>query len=570
MEKNKNLNKFFVTKSYFYYVGLLLLFGFHFINNLFVVLKDTTPFMADASDYYIMSFYSWKTFISFVKHGDFHLLDSIFHTGLGGQLLTFLTIPFYSIFGVSHDIAIIANQSLFLILILSIFGIGKILFNRNVGLLAAFAISFYPSVFGFSRVYILTFPILAISALCVYLLIKSDGFKNLKYSIYLGFAFALGELLRPRFVIYIIFPVLYYMIKNIVILCNSQTEVPIKLLVKKIMINIFSSAVFSYILLFPWYSLDNISKYLNNQSLWPSPHFSKINSTFLYYLGILFKIQLRWFFASLFLVGLFMSLFDQDKKKKIYFLLVWFVFPLTLLSSFGLKDLSQLIIPLCVPIALISAVGLERLLRQKHGKYALFILLSFIITQYFFISYDKMAYSLNRAYWRGYFERIVLSQGLLHANNGDWKIDEITSTFNTRRNFDKEFNWKIDTLGNFKGFHISDNSEDFIKILFIEFSGSPIINAVGEKIFFKSLPITYFSLYPEYFDYKRLLSDIDFQHIVLGADYIVKFKVGPDGSEFAAKILNIFDENISKFEKLKSIETPWGECLIYGRKVEKI
>jgi len=561
-----------MKKPHLVWIALLSLFVFHVINNIVIILRDTTPFMADASDYYLKSFYYWKILISFAKQGDFHLLDPLFHTGLGGQLLAFLIIPFFSIFGVSHDIAIIANQLFFLILILSIFGIGKILFHRNMGLLAAFIISFYPSVFGFSRVYILTFPILAISAACIYLLIRSDGFKNLKYSIYFGLAFALGELLRPRFVIYIIFPILFYLIKNIINLCNGRIEAPIKLLAKKIIVNIFFSAVFSCALLFPWYSLGGIAGYLNNQSLWPSlPHFSKIISTFPYYLGVLFRLQLRWFFAAVFLVGLLLSLFDRDKRKKIYFLLAWFVFTLMLLSSFGLKDFSQLIVPLCAPVVLISIAGLERLLRSKSGKRALFFLIFFSLLQYFFISYDEGTFSLNGAQGRKYFERIILSQGLLHANKGDWKIDEIISTFSTRRNFDKEFNWRhiTNNLAYFKGFSMNDNSKDFIKILFIEFNGSPITNAIAERVFLKSLPITCFCLYPEDFDYKKLLSDRDLQHVVLGADYVVKFTIRPEKSEFVTKILNIFDENAPKFEKLKTIETPWSECSIYGRNVEK-
>jgi 4-amino-4-deoxy-L-arabinose transferase-like glycosyltransferase len=258
------------------WIALLSLFAFHVINNM---VRDTTPFTAEASRYYRLSFYYWKTWMDFVKSGDFDLLYPILRTWLGGQLTALLAIPFFSTFGASHDIAILGNQSFFLILILSIFGLGKILFDRKTGLLAAFIISFYPGAVGFSRVYVLEFPILAISTACVYLLIKSEGFKNFKYSLCFCFAFVLGELLRPRFVIYIMIPVLFYAIKNIAILFR-RTEVPAQISVKKITINIFSAAVLSYLLLLPWYSMDKISRYLSYQKAWCSwPALSNIGST---------------------------------------------------------------------------------------------------------------------------------------------------------------------------------------------------------------------------------------------------------------------------------------------------
>jgi hypothetical protein len=56
--------------------------------------------------------------------------------------------------------------------------------------------------------------------------------------------------------------------------------------------------------------------------------------------------------------------------------------------------------------------------------------------------------------------------------------------------------------------------------------------------------------------------------MVLGTDYVVRFD--PEShAEIFSKMDKIFNENIFKFEKLKSIETPWGECSIYGRKMER-
>jgi 4-amino-4-deoxy-L-arabinose transferase-like glycosyltransferase len=552
-----------MKKDHLVRIALLSLFAFHLINNMVIIFRDTTPFIADASNYYLFSFQYWKKWTEFVKCWNFDLLKTLLGGGLGGQLLSLLAIPFFSVFGVSHDIAILANQSFFLILIFSIFELGKILFNRRTGLLAAYMISFYPGVVGFSRVYMAEFPILAISTVCVYLLIKSEGFKNLKYSLCFGFAFALGELIRPRFAVYIVIPVLFYAIKNMAVLFR-HTEVSAQTAVKKIGLNILFSAAISCLLLFPWYSIGNVSGYLSFQKLWVSlPALSHIGSNLPYYLQMLWEVQLGWFFAFLFFLGMLISFFEKNKRPKIYFLFMWFGLTMVLLSTLGLKDFPRITIPLLVPVALISSAGMERLSRLKIGKYLWVSFLLFGVFQYFFISYGNQGLvgrDERRRFWG-----IALSHGLLQAGNGDWALDELMSTFEVRGNSEKEWGWRfiqnINWLARFpKG------TDDFIKVLDIDCRGTPINNDIEERILTNELAIVVMYLYAAPFNYKRLFSDRNLQCMVLGADYVIKHEEAPEEGGFIDKIRGIFDANISRFEKLKTVETPWGKISIYGRK----
>jgi 4-amino-4-deoxy-L-arabinose transferase-like glycosyltransferase len=554
-----------MKKDHLLWIALLSLFAFHLINNMVIVFRDTTPFTAEASRYYRLSFSYWKTWMEFVRCGDFNLLPPVLRMALGGQLPALLAIPFFSVFGMSHDIAILGNQSFFLILILSIFGLGKILFDRKTGLLAALIISFYPGVFGYSRVYVLEFAILAVSTACVYLLIKSEGFKNFKYSLCFGFAFALGELLRPRFVIYIMIPVLFYAIKNIAILFR-RTEVPAQISVKKIVINIFFSAVFSCLLLSPWYSRDTICGYLRLQRLWGTlPAFSKIVPTLPHYLHVIMGQCLGLFFAVLFFLGLAISLFEKNKRPKIYFLLMWFTLTLILVSMFGLKGYPRLVISLLAPMALISSAGMEGLSKLKIGKYLSIVFLFFGVFQYFFTSYGNKCANGKDGDWRLVN---VGARGLLRAVSNDWSPEGLMSIFKERRNSDEEWGWRFIneknrshlTTPNFR------QGKDFIKVLDIDCRGMPINNEMEERILIDNLPIAVMGLYSDEFDWKILFSDKELHHMVLGADYVIRHKVKrPEGS-FVDKILDIFDANISRFEKLKTMETPWDDFSIYGRK----
>ncbi|MFH1799475.1 MAG: glycosyltransferase family 39 protein [Candidatus Omnitrophota bacterium] len=550
------------------WIALLLLFAFHVINNMVIIFQDSTPFIADASDYYKISFFYWKGWMDFINSGDFYFLHSILRTGNGGQLAALLAIPFFSVFGVSHDVAILANQAFFLILLLSIFGLGKILWGRTTGLLAAFIISFYLGVVGFSRVYMLEFPILAISTACVYLLIKSEGFKNFKYSLCFGFVLAMGELLRPRFVVYIVVPVLFYVIKNIVILLR-RTEVLASISVKKIAINILTSAVLSCLILLPWYPMDKISEYFRIQILWSTwPALSKIGPTLPHYLQMLWEVNLGWFFTFLFFLGLAISLFEKNKRPKIYFLLVWIALTLILVAMFGLKNFFRLEIPLLAPMALISAAGMEGLSKRKIGKYLVVAFLILGIFQYFFISYGNQFVDGKEERQR--LEEISLSRGLLQAARHDWSLDELMSTFEERRNSNKEWDWRFINANRIylMGGSFRPLTDDLIKVLNADLRGSLINNEMEERILIGGLPIVVMGLYTDQFNCNILFSDKELQHIVLGADYVMRYKAKwPEGS-FIDKILDIFDANISRFEKLKIVETPRGEISIYGRKKE--
>jgi len=563
------------------YLALSLLFLFHIVNNIVIISKDTTPFIGDASGLYIQGCYYSRLILNAIRSFDLCALPSILRDmPLNGQFLVFVAEPFYFFLGISHDTAVVSNQFFFLMLILSIFGIGRVLFNSTTGLLAAFIISFYPAVFGFSRIYMLTFPVLSVASLCVYLLVKSDGFKDRKYAILFALACGLGVLLRPRFLVYIFIPTLFYILKDLVSLYEQKRDL-IKFPAKQIVVNIFLSIVLFCFFLSPWISFESFLKYTNYQRMWSSlPNFQNIIPTLSYYLQVLFGVQLHWLFSFLFLMGLLISLFSRNKKPKIYFLIVWFVFSLIILSSFGLKQYTRLVIPLCAPLALITSAGLEKLLKLKVNRYALFVLLFFIIGQYFFLSYNPLAGkkfyasmpTLNRNSGRSYFNEIFLSQGLLRANNDDWKTDQILAEFKMRRNFSNRFKWEainsnLKHLTRGRVFPLG-NTNNIVRVLYLGYCGAPVNNEIEEKIYTNDLYLTMISFQSDDFNLEGLFSEEDIQHIVLGADYVIKFKAELVPGTVISKARKIFAANIDNFEKLKEIKVPWGECEIYGAKIQ--
>ena len=89
---------------------------------------------------------------------------------------------FYSLFGVSADVAAMTNAVFLAILLVSTYGIGKRLFDSATGLLAAALVSFFPIVFFMSRSTYVDYALMSLVALAIYCLLRADGFRSRGWS----------------------------------------------------------------------------------------------------------------------------------------------------------------------------------------------------------------------------------------------------------------------------------------------------------------------------------------------------------------------------------------------------
>ena len=113
--------------------------------------------------------------------------------------------PIYLLFGVSDDCtSTLWTNALFLaIIVFSVYGIGKRLFDVRVGLLAALLIGLNPEMIRLSRVYWPELGVAAVASLAVYLLILSDFLRRRAFVLLAGLVLGAGMTQRP------IFPLLF-------------------------------------------------------------------------------------------------------------------------------------------------------------------------------------------------------------------------------------------------------------------------------------------------------------------------------------------------------------------------
>lgn len=187
-------------------LALVSLVAFQVVNNWFYVAANETILGGDQANHL------WRTLV----HNE--LLQGITPRTIFETLtwsrnrppLRYLTvIPFYRLFGISTDVALMGNSLYVALLLLSVCDIGQRIYSRKVGLLATFLASIYPILFSLSRTSYVDYPLASIVALSVALLLRADGFRHRGFSLLFGLSLGLGVLTKWPFVAFLVAPLFY-------------------------------------------------------------------------------------------------------------------------------------------------------------------------------------------------------------------------------------------------------------------------------------------------------------------------------------------------------------------------
>jgi 4-amino-4-deoxy-L-arabinose transferase-like glycosyltransferase len=106
---------------------------------------------------------------------------------------------FYAFFGTGLGVSILSQAVFLAVLVVSTYGIGKTLWNRRVGLLAAVFVVGTPLLASMFKWYMLDPPLTAMAALALYLLIRSESFSDTRFSLLFGLVCGLGTLTKWTF-----------------------------------------------------------------------------------------------------------------------------------------------------------------------------------------------------------------------------------------------------------------------------------------------------------------------------------------------------------------------------------
>lgn len=189
------------------YLGAVVcLVVFHLINNWIFVSTQVTILGWDRPAHLIRTL----IYNDMLQQVNVRSLFEVLTWSWNRPPLAHLTVvPLYRLFGVSTDVALMKNAVYVAILLLSVYGIGRRVYNARIGLLAALIVSTYPILFSISRMPYIDYALTAMVALCIYLLVACDCFRHRGYSLLLGLVIGLGILTKWPFIAFSGGPLLY-------------------------------------------------------------------------------------------------------------------------------------------------------------------------------------------------------------------------------------------------------------------------------------------------------------------------------------------------------------------------
>jgi 4-amino-4-deoxy-L-arabinose transferase-like glycosyltransferase len=305
---------------------LLILITFLLVICNFIWLKiDTRPPHWD----FAVHLSSILTYFNYFDHKE--ISNLITHYSYYPPLSYYLTALTYRFFRINEDIAVLSLTPYLIILIFSTYKIGQTLKNNKLGILMVISLIGMPFLMSQTREYQLDFPLTAMVALNIYLFLKTDIFRNRKFSIIFGCTSGLAMLTKwtylPFFVGIIIVSFIFDDKKNYL---TKLKNIAILFLI----ILAISG---------PWYinNLSHIKASFNkNITITMNEHAPSILSkeSLLWYINSLYIDHLRFPLSTLTIIGLIYLIKNWRKSKKIIQFLFISLFYLLVMTMYRYKD----------------------------------------------------------------------------------------------------------------------------------------------------------------------------------------------------------------------------------------
>lgn len=365
---------------------LAAIFVFHMINNYFILVRERFsdfPVAILESRSYEMSMKYFHLIKKYFGSGIISDFRSWFQTVTDGPLYFITAQPFYFLFGTSKSSAIFSNSLYFLILLVSVYALGKKMMSQGAGVLAALLVSFIPAIFGYSQVFHTPFALTALTAMGMAALYYSDGFSDRRQSIFFGLSAGLLGITKFIGAIYLLGPFLYFF----VLACIDGYSK--KQLTGRLVNMLFSFAACLVTILAWYHSRESWTWTSYRQSYHMVNAFNfKINADFRY-VELLFKGQLFLLYSTLFILCLPVFLFMRVKNKTA--LLLWMIVPLVFFTLYWSCKESYFTIPCLPAVAVVISLVITQLAKNVKLKAVLIATLSIsLLAQYYLLPYQDI------------------------------------------------------------------------------------------------------------------------------------------------------------------------------------
>ncbi len=495
-----------MVKKY-HIVILLLIFLFHITNNFIILKQDNTLPFGHEGLYYRHSIELYQQLFENPRL----IFKKILHINAVYPPLLYLSpLPFYCLFNQNYDTASFTVSLIYLgIFLVSLYLVGSKLFNPEVGLLSAIICSFFMGIFGYSRMFLMAFPSVALFVLNIYFMIKSDSFKKISFSLLYGVILGLGMLMKKYHIVSMAGILAAYLFQQRNTICADK---------RRVLINLFLSSGIALIIAAPWYVLNRFAILSQLRTEKAFFNVRGISFVFLTYFKHMINYQIGIVFVVIFIVSFVYILI---KRKCTLLLLSWLIWPYFIYSivvSYKSSRYTMVILPAMAVV--ISAGIIDVLGRLKFKK----------------------SYIVKSSVMAGFLIYILYSFfSVSYANKGKMFTysDEVRRHFYTGLLYPQRLNWdngKLERLF---------SKEDRQQVLIDCFGCWYLVNDyIFDMIGIKRLPINFIHLE---FD----CSDPDYEKSIKDADFIIMRS--DDGSDFPNVSEEIEGVPIERINNLISI-----------------
>ena len=277
------------------------------------------------------------------------------------------------------------NLIFFAVLLVSTCLIGIRCSSRAAGVLAAVMASLYPAIYGQSRKFGLDFPLTAMVALNIYVLMRTDNFRERGFSLLMGLAMGLGLLTKGQIALYLAFPIVYSLLRGML---PPKGTVKIRA-VNFILFSIVALGVSSiwwrgiaaplwraYFITVTDYPFSWAYEYQRQQPL---------TLGWLLFHAVHCAINVSPFFFAMFIISLVPFFRGNARGKGI--LLVWILGAYAIWTASNIKRDTDFL-PVLPALALVSAIGITSWERVWARRLAVACCCIWGLTQYFCVSFS--------------------------------------------------------------------------------------------------------------------------------------------------------------------------------------
>src|SRR3990172_6606322 len=405
---------------------LVSLSFFLIVNNIIWLKYDTLPPIWDQAGHLTKSYDYFKA----IEHLDSNILYKLLTiSNFYPPLFYISSYPFYKILGTSSDSGCLTNSIFLILLIFSTYGIANNLYGKRAGILSALLVSTYNVVSTHSRQYLLEMSLISTVTLTIYFLLKSNTFKERRYSIAFGIAAGIGMLTRWNF-LFFVFPALIYKIYMILKEVRSQ-----KSEVRNQIKNLAAASIISITIFSPWY-ISNMGNILLNAGISikdsavieGDPHGLNIEN-FIYYLkAINEQVSSPLYILFIISFALYIYKYRDNRDISIFW---WFIGSYIIVTAIANKD-SRYSMHYLPAVAIFSTFWIKDIKSGIAKDSISVIIIIFIFLQYFSSLYGLRLLPAERISLGSL--NIILSQSNPPARE-NWKVDEIEKVILSENSF---------------------------------------------------------------------------------------------------------------------------------------